>query len=100
MKSNSTYTALEILKATGAEKFTVDEKEYTAEEVFGKASVMIGGIRGIVAGEKIINIPTETESLDIMVGVSTFSIAIEKNDGDKEHSEAVQAVRDASVPQE
>lgn len=98
MKNNSAYTALEIVKMTGSEKFVVDEKEYSPEEAFGKVSVMIGGIRGIVDPTKILNIPTGTETLEIMIGTNAFTIPIERNDGEKEHSEGSQAVRDANIP--
>ena len=93
MKNNATYTALEILEATGQETFSVGEESYTSREVFGKVGITIGGIRGIVDPEKVISVTPGTEALDVMVGANAFTLPLEPNDGEKEHSDAARAAK-------
>jgi hypothetical protein len=59
MKTNTKYTALEILKEVGIKK---------AEEKFGKMRIRIAGIAGIVKPEHLIKIQSETKSIEIVVG--------------------------------
>lgn len=93
MKNNARYTALEILEAV-AEKFVLNEKEYSAEEVFGKFAVIIGGISGIVKPGHLISIPSEAKTLQVVVGVESFELTLENNDGEREHSESAQLVKE------
>lgn len=99
MKNNSHVTALEVVAACG-EKFTLDGVEYLPGEVFGKYGIMIGGIRGIVDPNHIVGIPAEAEKLEVMVGTEAFTIELEKNEGDREHSEMKQAVLEGERPAE
>lgn len=94
MKNNARYTALEVLKALNVEKFVVDEKEYAPEEVFGKVAVVIGGLSGIVNPDYLLGIPAESETLQVMVGVESFELALDNNEGEREHSESAKLVKE------
>jgi len=90
MKNNAVYTAREIVAAIPVETFTADEKTLSKEEIFGNVSVTIGGIRGVVSPDHIITIPEGVGSMEVSVGVETFTIELDNNDGEREHSEAKQ----------
>lgn len=93
MKNNAQYTALEVLEAV-AEKFVLNEKEYSAEEVFGKFAVIIGGISGIVKPDHLLSIPSEAKTLQVVVGVESFELPLEENEGERERSESFQSVKE------
>lgn len=65
MKTNTKYTALEILKEAGIKK---------PEEQFGKVRIRIAGIAGIVKPDHLIKIQPETKSIEIVVGEEVFNL--------------------------
>lgn len=67
LKSNTKYTALEILTDAGIKN---------AEEKFGKVRVVIGGIMGIVKPYHVIGISDGTKTLEITVGINTTNVKV------------------------
>lgn len=59
------HTAKEILEAVGV-----------TADILGKVKVRIGGIRGIVTPEHVINV-LNSGTLDILVGDKTYQLVIE-----------------------
>ena len=68
MKTNTKYTALEILKEAGIK---------SPETKFGKMRVRIAGISGIVKPEHLIKIQAGTKKIDILVGEEVKSLEFE-----------------------
>lgn len=69
MKSNTKYTALEILKTAGFKN---------PNSKFGKYRIVIGGLQGIVDPSKVLRIPSETKELEVVVGIEARLIEIEQ----------------------
>lgn len=85
MEANKKYTALEILKETGETKFSFGDKDYSAEDVFGKGRIRIGGIPGIVDPNHLVRVPEEMDELEVIVGVESYKINTKKNAKDSEN---------------
>ena len=68
MKSNTKYTALEILTAA---------KIVDAGTVFGKMRVRIAGIAGIVTPDHLIKIGPAIKVIDIIVGIKKYEVPVE-----------------------
>ena len=100
---NQKYTALEILLAAGVDKVilppeTLEEapKEFTAEEVFSKFSVNIGGISGITDPNKVILVSPDTEKLVVLVAGQSIVVELgEAFPTEQQISEGARAALDA-----
>ena len=68
MKSNTKYTALEILTAA---------KIAGAPDLFGKVRIRIAGIAGIVTPGHLIKIGPSVKVIDIIVGTDKFEVKVE-----------------------
>ena len=68
MKSNTKYTALEILTAA---------KVADALSLFGKFRVRIAGIAGIVTPNHLIKIGPSIKVIDIIVGIKKYEVQVE-----------------------
>jgi hypothetical protein len=64
---NTKCTALDILTEAGIKD---------AESLFGTTRIRIGGIAGIVKPDHLIRIPTETKTLEVIVGNSVHDVKI------------------------
>lgn len=91
LKRNTKYTAIEILYEAGFSSVVIppetpDEKgeEILLPSVFGKFSINIGGISGIVDPNKIILIASGTEKLVVIVAGTAKEVELE--DGGEEHA--------------
>lgn len=73
MKANAKYTALEILQVAGVEK---------PEEKIGKTRVRIAGVAGIVKPNHLIKIQPETTEIEIIVGIESKKITLEKGEAE------------------
>ena len=86
MKTNTKYTALEILTAA---------KIVDAEAVFGKMRVRIAGIAGIVKPDHLIKIQSGTKEIDIIVGVESYKVAFEGDEKEQAVSDAAKVSLEA-----
>ena len=73
MKSNTKFTALELLIAAKVEK---------PEEKFGKGRVRIAGIAGIVKPNHLITLGKDVKKVDLIVGIDNFEIELEGSEED------------------
>ncbi len=78
MKTNTKYTALEILTVA---------KIADAGAVFGKIRVRIAGIAGIVKPDHLIKIQPGTKEIEIIVGVDSYKLAFEEGEAEQAVSE-------------
>lgn len=85
--ANTKVTAVEILKELGIKN---------AENVFGKMRVRIGGIAGINAADKVINLPPETKTVEVIVGNELYELELAKGREDiTDVTEGARAALDA-----
>ena len=87
MKANTRYTALEILSEVAPTT--------PPGEVFGKTRVTIGGIAGIVKPGHVINIPSGTKEIEVIVGNEILTAKIEGDEKDHTVSEAAKESNEA-----
>lgn len=76
MKTNTIYTALEILTIAGIEK---------PEEKIGKMRVRIGGIP-VNKPDHLVYVSPGSEALIIIVGIESFDVSLESGPEEKEIS--------------
>lgn len=82
---NTKITAQEILEECGVEN---------AAEVFGAMRVRIGGIAGINKADHLINITSQTTSLEVIVGGDVYDL--ELAEGNKDDNAEIRTVTDAA----
>lgn len=95
MKSNTVYTALELVQE--AVKGTPAESLDLANNVIGKVRLSIGGIRGIVDPEKPVNIPSGTDQIEVSFGGDDAFVGFVEFDsvaGEREHSPGARESKD------
>lgn len=85
MKSNTKYTALEVLTEAGYKE---------AESIFGKVRVIIGGISGIVRPDYVLNFPVGTTQIDIVVGNTIKKVEISEGEDEPEMSELAKRIKE------
>lgn len=85
LKSNTKYTAAEILKESGIAK---------AEEQVGKVAVRIAGIAGINSLDQVINIQEGIANVDVQVGSEVVTIPVEADDAEHTVSEGARIALD------
>lgn len=83
--ANTKITALEVLEELGIEN---------PADVFGAMRVRIGGIPGINDANKVINIPAETKTLEVIVGNKLFDLELAK--GNKENNADVPTITESA----
>lgn len=100
LKKNTKYTALEILKAAGFDQVVIPGNEdqpaqtYTTEEIFGKFSVNIGGISGIVDPSKVILVSPGTEKLVVVAAGTAKEVELSEGETEQTISEGARVSLD------